>query len=314
MRKNEFGCIVLDDYKQEEKYVSGRKKKIWFEIDGEKYLFKSGASNYEIYAELISCELARQFSLETADYQLATYNNEYGVITKNFLKESDYIISLETIMKTIRDIAIQNNINSSSTNRNSVESILLALDIYGVGTDIPRVYDQLCKIWIFDGIVMESDRHENNLSLIRSVDGYRMSPIYDCSTMARMNNNILELVQILSRGTTVSDLTKNIQYSLAYRDMDFGDNNKLQDFLGSFEEYCNDHPESAEAIMENINNMNVNKAIEDVENRINQGRTDDNNFNIPWEVSYWLNSVINLRLMDMQTIYQNSRKNISIHC
>ena len=54
------GRLILNEYKKIDDYIIGRRKKIWLIKDDKKYLFKTGGTNCEIYAELICCELARQ--------------------------------------------------------------------------------------------------------------------------------------------------------------------------------------------------------------------------------------------------------------
>ncbi|MDP4536332.1 hypothetical protein Q3O60_09035 [Alkalimonas collagenimarina] len=79
----------------------GTKSKFWYsdKTDSQSYLFKSihTSDKYgqdiirfgEDWAEKIACEIANLLSIPTAQYDLATYNGERGIRTKNFLQDGD---------------------------------------------------------------------------------------------------------------------------------------------------------------------------------------------------------------------------------
>jgi hypothetical protein len=124
MKRDSFGRIILDDYEELNHNIIGRKEKVWLKKDDNKYLFKCGASNYEIYAELIAEQLALQCGFETASYDIATYQGKTGVVTPSFLKFGDIIISGDKYLANARDIAMQNNIKLDLT-YNTIENIIL---------------------------------------------------------------------------------------------------------------------------------------------------------------------------------------------
>jgi len=71
-----------------EKHLEGAREKAWF--NKYKFLFKKiYPGTYEDYAELISSEIAKSLCIPCAEYDLALYNGEYGVITYNFLNEEE---------------------------------------------------------------------------------------------------------------------------------------------------------------------------------------------------------------------------------
>ena len=109
--KDELGRIVLDNYLPLNHYTTGRKEKIWLINDGQKYLFKTGATNYEILAELIAEKLAKQCGFPTAEYRFAIYKGKTGVVTPSFLKKGEIIITGDEYITHAKEIAKQNNIN-----------------------------------------------------------------------------------------------------------------------------------------------------------------------------------------------------------
>ena len=66
--------------------LEGARNKFWFNDCN--YMFKEiFEGSYEDYAELISSELAKEFGIECATYDLAICDGKLGVITKNFVNE-----------------------------------------------------------------------------------------------------------------------------------------------------------------------------------------------------------------------------------
>ena len=297
MKRDEYGRIILDDWDILNDYIIGRKEKIWLEKDKKKYLFKCGASNYEILAEMIASELAKQCGFPTAEYDFATINNKTGVVTPSFLKMGDIIISGEKYLKDADEIAIQNNFPynfKDNSVKNIYESILM-LD--GKTDNIDAILTEILQLWCFDLVIMESDRNKTNWSIIRNGTGNaRLAPIYDCSTMSRMNTDIDGLVKNLRSPNQIYNIIDSIQYSLLIHD------NTDCNFYRDFEYLCKSFPDKITTIIEKIKKINVDEAIETIEQRINEGK-ENKVFQVPNSVRWWLSTTIDLRRKDMINIY-----------
>ena len=305
MVRDDKGRLILDGYKKIDDYIIGRKKKVWLLIDGCKYLFKTGGTNFEIYAELISCEFAKQCGFDSAFYDLAILDGEVGVITPSFLKKGDIIISGERYLENARVIAEQNNLGMSFR-ENSIENILNAVAIQeGRLEDIPEVILlELLQLWCFDLAIMESDRNSTNWSFIRNIDGYLfLAPIYDCSTMAMMNNDIEANLSCLSSfmgRNKLYNLIDSVTYSLKINNNDSGN------FYVDFESICYFFPNEVEDILFCLSRIDVDSAIESINLRINS-EISDGNFEIPYFIGSWLKLTINTRLETMRSILKNSK-------
>ena len=300
MLRDNIGRLLLDECQKLDDYIIGRKKKIWLLDDKKKYLFKTGGSNYEIYAELISCELARQCGFPSAFYDLAILNGETGVLTPSFLKKGDIIISGEQYLNNARVIALQNNLNMNFK-ENSIENILNAVAIQEGHLDDAGeiILFRLLELWCFDLAIMESDRNSTNWSLIRNINGYiSLAPIYDCSTMCMMNNNIESILSSLSffiGDNKLFDLIDSIMYSLKIN------NDSSNNFYEDFEFICKSFPNELEDIMYNLERIDVLSAIDNVNARIG------NSFEFPSYIVFWLNKAISARIKTMRGILENSK-------
>lgn len=296
------GRLILNEYKKIDDYIIGRKKKIWLIKDDKKYLFKTGGTNYEIYAELICCELARQCGFPCAFYDLGILDGNTGVLTPSFLRRGDIILSGEQYLNNARVIALQNNLNMSF-NENSIENILNAIAIQeGRLDDIAEVILlELLQLWCFDLAIMESDRNSTNWSLIRNIDGYiSLAPIYDCSTMAMMNNDVYSLYLNLRSNCQIYNLIDSIQYALKI------DNKGYDNIYQDFDFICESFPNELEEIVFCLEKIDVYTAIDNINKRINSEMS-DGEFSIPNFIGFWLDKTIKTRIKTLRSIFENNK-------
>lgn len=297
--RNNKGQIILDDYKQlDNAFTRGRKQKIWLEKNGVKYLFKYGASNYEIWAELLTTVLAKQCDFEVAEYELATYKGNVGVVTKDFKKEGELIISGDRFIKSIQEILEENNINHDIKG-NSIENIMFAIGTYNLQQPTPDLFQQILNIWAFDGLVLESDRNSTNWSVLKQNNSLRFAPIYDCSTMAMLNNDISYYISSARLESDFLKITDQVQCALKLYNSSEGN------FLKDFDLLCQKYPEQSEEIIEAIKKIDVQLAIDSIERKINCNGADEH---LDWKVQYWITKVIELRRRDMISIFTKYNK------
>ncbi len=78
------GNITVD----EEEQRGARANKFWF--NNYRYMYKDVYPlAYEDYAEIIAHKLASYLGIECASYDLAIYNGNAGVITKNLIEDNE---------------------------------------------------------------------------------------------------------------------------------------------------------------------------------------------------------------------------------
>ena len=94
----DFDRVVEENEVETKREYRGNvnREKDWIEIEGGSVLVKTdadGQPNSE-YSELISCALAKQAGIETAQYDMVRYKGETGLITKNMCKPGEEMISI----------------------------------------------------------------------------------------------------------------------------------------------------------------------------------------------------------------------------
>ena len=130
-----------------------REKRMALDNNGKKAIFKyekydEGCS--EACSEKISCEIARTLGYECADIELAIdENKKLGILNYLFVNihEEEHIDAISYIKRN----------NEERKQFYTLENIKKCLDELN-----PNLFYQFLKIMIFDALVGEQDRHEEN--------------------------------------------------------------------------------------------------------------------------------------------------------
>lgn len=289
--------INIDDSYEilDEKY-RGRKPKIGLKKDGKKYIFKYGVVNYESYAELIAEQLGIQAGIEMAHYEAAVMLGKLGVITTNFLKSEDLIMTSDKLREYIQILFNENNINYDVKD-SSILNIIEAAWTYDGNINVEILSNELMKRWVFYGLILESDKNSTNISFIKTPEGLKLSPDYDNSSMCQLNKNINNMIPMLYRGYDIYSFTDGVNNQLH-----LSKKTENLSFLEEFKVFAEKYSDVCMQILESFDAIDVDKAIETVE-MINK-------IDVPYEVKFWVNKVINTRLADLKAIYKNVSKKI----
>ena len=147
-----------------------RKKRTVLDNKGNKAFFK-----YEMYdkgcseacSEKLSYEIAKILEYECAHIELALdENDEIGILNYLFvnLHEEEHIDAISYLKKN-------DEIRSQFY---TLENIKKCLDMLN-----QDLFYQFLKIMVFDALVGEQDRHEENWGIMRINGEYKISPLYD---------------------------------------------------------------------------------------------------------------------------------------
>ncbi|MBQ3510961.1 MAG: HipA domain-containing protein [Bacilli bacterium] len=276
--------------------LRGRKPKFKLKKDGKTYIYKYGSLNNEIWAELIAEQLGKQADIEMAHYEVAEYKGTIGVLTDYFLDSTELIISSDNLKANIQNIYDENNININ-LKENTISNLVLAASMYDDRVDPKQLMLELMQRWCFYGLIMESDKNETNIGFIKGLKPLRLTPDYDNSSMAALDNNIQNFISSLMQGQNFYGITDGFKSNLKINKDD------TEDFFIDFANFCQKYPSQAKYCITKLNNINVDEAFEKVE-KINQ-------VSIPWEVQFWVSKTITSRLEDMNNIYkQNHAKQL----
>ncbi len=160
----DFKELIVDSFTR-----GTRRKKIVFDLDSKEVaFFKFQRSNYstESCSEKIAYEIAKILGYDCAKIELGQdKTGEIGVLNY-FFKGYEYY----------KDIVLYLNISGDKTrsefyNLNNIINSLCEID--------KKLVDGFVKISIFDALIGEQDRHEENWGIIRMNKSIKISPLFD---------------------------------------------------------------------------------------------------------------------------------------
>lgn len=165
----------------------GTKPKYWFaNQDGAPVLFKEGRPGTgENWAEKVACELCSLLRLPHAHYELATWKNRNGVLTRTFVAEgSRLIFGNEILSRFVRSYAADRFYRQTSHTITAVMAVMRRPNVM-----LPDGYadaamhsaaDVFTGYLMLDAWIGNTDRHHENWALVlRSDRIVELSPTYD---------------------------------------------------------------------------------------------------------------------------------------
>ena len=156
---------------------SGRSEKVWLINKQTKevglFKFTKSSETTEHISEKLASDLARLIGLDCARIEIGVYDSKIG--SMSYLINSDNEILIEgiylinKIYPNYDSYTMYDNINNEYY---SLEMILNSLNEYNLKSEFFRIV-------IFDFIIGNTDRHQNNWAVLQCNDIIRICPIYD---------------------------------------------------------------------------------------------------------------------------------------
>ncbi len=147
-----------------------RVKKIVIDKDGKKAFFKYQGKNYlvsEACSEKMSYEIAKVLGYDCARIELAKDDNGIlGVLNYLFVD-----IGNTEHIDAVSYLNIHDNERPDYYTISNIKKVLDELD--------KNLFNDFIKIMIFDALVGEQDRHEENWGIETICEKYKISPLYD---------------------------------------------------------------------------------------------------------------------------------------
>lgn len=191
----------LDQNKLISAEFSTQKTAFWLDFYNNKVLFKDCKTNKSAYLELINEELIKLINLETAHYDLAKFDNYYGVITYDFKKENyKYIHLFSILLKYYKDIILNSNklLNKGYKEVdkfNNLIDIKSALEYYfkdnkNKNVIVSKLMIDIVKLFSFDLLMNQTDRHSANYGIFINNDTKEvlLAPVFDYGESLNKNS------------------------------------------------------------------------------------------------------------------------------
>ena len=156
---------------------SGRSEKVWLvnPINGDIALFKFTKSVHttEHLSEKIATEIAQLINIECMKVKIGVYNSRVGSLSYKINKDAENLIEgIRLINKYYPSYNPNLLYDAERGEYYSLEMILNSLKEY-------NFQREFFKIPIFDFLIGNTDRHQNNWAILQSDKGNRLCPLYD---------------------------------------------------------------------------------------------------------------------------------------
>lgn len=160
---------------------SGRSEKIWLQNPDTGQIglfkFKKDIDTTDNISECIAYDLACVLGIPCAKFEVGMYEGREGSMSYNILKKPDQILveGIHFIMLMYPKYNPELFIDTMTSNRYSIEMIKKAIERF-----VP--IDDLLKMLMFDYLIGNSDRHQNNWAILIENGKMQWSPLYDNSS------------------------------------------------------------------------------------------------------------------------------------
>jgi hypothetical protein len=186
----------------EEQESLGTKEKFWFRHEQLGWcLYKKSRSKTagEDWSEKIAAELCRLLKLPHAEYELATCNGEYGVISRSFLPQNaNLLLGNEILAKIYSDYPTDTrNLSQHTIERifgtfdrleADLSEVLMPLE-WEPPENIRKVHHVFVGYLLLDAWIGNSDRHHENWGFIELERKIYLAPTYDHASSLGRNES-----------------------------------------------------------------------------------------------------------------------------
>ena len=195
-------------------------------INGETFYYKD--SGIGAYKELVIDELAKDFGLNCAEYDLASFSYRCGLISKDLNRGNDQFIPMSELLSEFYHTSNYRTLRQY----NNLDDIGVMLEQKFDYPTSKRLIEQLNVLYIFDIIVGNSDRNCTNYG-IQYHDGELNIMILD--NELSMDSDVLFMNEYQLKRSRGKDDLADISYSAVQDYLKLVSNENLDDIFGRVE-------------------------------------------------------------------------------
>lgn len=230
--------------------------RIYYSYNGKKYLYKRSKRLENCYNELIAEKIAKKLNIPCSHYIYSTYEGFVGVSSELF--DTSNFVSMKELFKNVYGKVIESDgyEDLEYYTKNDLESIWNALKIKCIKEKIPKekvktLMTQIIKIFMFDMLIANSDRHTDNLGLI-------------------ITNNSIEVAKIFDNEEMLSEYgLYDGEYCIKVEEDDYEkstDSNPINIFEKFFNISASEYEDTFKKMLELISDENIEEIFKELEN------------------------------------------------
>lgn len=190
----------------------GTKRKFWFRDEGQRWLFKfNRAGTGEDWAEKIGAEVAELLGLPHAHIDLAVYEGQSGIVTRDFVPDGFRLVHGNELLSEI-DPAYPagQNYRVRQHHLSNIRQVFQSLAI-GPPQGAPpfegaTAFDFFVGYLMLDALIGNTDRHHENWAVVErareveAADRITLAPTFDhASSLGRNESDVRRLQRLDAR-------------------------------------------------------------------------------------------------------------------
>ncbi len=174
--------VRIKDFSSWEKYEgasegSGRSEKIWLVNPENKdiglFKFPKSTDTTEYLSEKIAADIAKLIDIECAEVEIGKYEKRIGSLSYRINKDDEILVEgIQLINKYYPNYRPEILYDGENKEYYSLEMILNSLKEYKFQRDF-------LKIPLFDFLIGNTDRHQNNWAILKKDEEVKLCPLYD---------------------------------------------------------------------------------------------------------------------------------------
>lgn len=197
------------------------------------YYYKADTFGYECISEALASQLCYNIAgfregIDYADYSLCNIRLDgellCGCYSKNFLGNGESIISFAKVLEPVLTKEDCQRLFSNSNKGKPLLDGIVSVCSMGTGVSEDTIKYYLARVLQLDAIILNPDRHLNNLAFIRNSGGtYRLAPIYDnglaflADTVTfGFERNVQQMIRSVKSKPFSNSLKKQVSYITDY--------------------------------------------------------------------------------------------------
>ncbi len=168
----------------------GSRPKFWFARAGGRWLFKATRPEHgEDWAEVLAADAAEVLSLPHADYQLAVFRGQRGVVTPSFQPAGFDLVHGNELLQRVDPSYPQEGMRYVRTPQHTVAAVEAALDSVDAGLPtgwvpppgVGRAAEVFAGYLLLDAWIGNTDRHHENWAVLlnRADRTIHLAPTFD---------------------------------------------------------------------------------------------------------------------------------------
>lgn len=175
------------DYSCWEKYDgayngSGRSEKIWLQNPGNICLtglfkYKKDADTTDYVSEYLAYKIASALGIKCAEFQIAQYNGKIGSFSFNFLDKYENLLEGIYFIQKSYPTYDMDKMCDEFGQYYSLDIIRKSLTYYS-----EQYYNDFLCVPVFDFLIGNTDRHQNNWGFVQKEGVLSLAPLYDNSS------------------------------------------------------------------------------------------------------------------------------------